>query len=304
MPCYQQAAFLPAALDSLTAQLPASFELIVQDGGSTDGSVDILSGFAARAPFPVRWESGPDGGQAAALNSGLRKASGSLLGCVNSDDLLRPGTMAAVADAFATHPEAGFVFGRADFLDAGGRFLAPYHVGPWSMDALLERCTICQPACFWRRSVLERIGYFDETLYGSFDYDYWLRAAPSTPAVFLDRVLAAAHCHDSAKTFRDRIRLLEEACLLQERHGGGKISPANAHELASLRAGTHLLRPWPRWLARVVFDLRFFVHLLPLAPRIRGFPRLGWRYLNPDFRHSEKLARNPLSRVAPEAPPA
>jgi glycosyltransferase involved in cell wall biosynthesis len=299
MPSYQQAAYLPTALASLEAQCPASFELIVQDGGSTDGSVEILREFAARAPFPMQWESGPDGGQAAALNRGIRKARGAFLGCVNSDDLLRPGALQAVAETFTAHPEADVVYGRAAFLDPKGLPLGEHPLGEWSLESLLERCGISQPACFWRRSLVERVGLFDETLHGSFDYDYWLRAAPCARAVFVDRVLAAAHCHDAAKTFRDRRRLLEESCLLQARHGGGKISPGNAHELASLQAGGHLLRPWPHWLLRVVFEARFYVHMAALAPRTRGFPgKAYWRRFPADFSNSLKLARQPLARVA------
>lgn len=111
----------------------------MRDGGSTDGSVAILERYADRVPFVPE----KDGGQADAINRGFRTATGEVMGWLNSDDVLLPGALKAVGEAFAKDPELVLVYGRAVYVDAEGKRLAPYLTAPWSR-------SVSRTSAFWR----------------------------------------------------------------------------------------------------------------------------------------------------------
>jgi len=303
IPCFQQQPFLAETLTSLKYQSQAGFEVIIQDGGSTDGSLELLQEFIQSCPYPVHLESQTDGGQAAAINLGLAKARGDILCYLNSDDILYPGTLEKVAAIFEKHPDVDLVYGCGDYLDENGRYLRPYPVQKWDLEALQEKCFICQPACFWRAGLTQKIGLFDKSLLGSFDYDYWLRVASVGRVYFLNEPLAGSRCHPGAKTFKYRKQLIEESCLVQARYNKGLISPRNAHELACVHAEQCLNWRLPRFLHRPVFYLRFFQRMLELAPKTRGFLRPGsWKHFLPSYANSQKIVSDPLFRVTGKMP--
>lgn len=174
-PSFNQAAFLPATLDSVLSQDYKHLELIVMDGGSTDGSVAILE---AQTDSRLTWVSEPDRGQSHALNKGMARAQGEFLTYLNSDDLLTPHTVAFIVDYFETHAEADFLFGDCVLIDERGK---PFSLGqgvPFNLrDALTSSPPgLWQQGAFWRRRVYERIGDFDETLHYTMDTEYWVRA--------------------------------------------------------------------------------------------------------------------------------
>jgi glycosyltransferase involved in cell wall biosynthesis len=171
VPSFQQGAFLERTLRSILDQRDADVEIIVQDGGSTDQSVEILERYTDR----VQWESKTDGGQTAAINKGLRKATGEFVCYLNSDDVLSAGALGRVRDYFVAHPTVQVVYGLADFIDGQDRVIAPFPVQDWDYNRLLQTNYICQPACFWRHAVIERFGLLDEGLHFTMDYEYWLR---------------------------------------------------------------------------------------------------------------------------------
>jgi len=230
-PSLNQGRFLRATIESVLSQEYPALDYFVQDGGSTDGTLDVLASYAGR----VSYVSEPDRGQADAINRGLRRARGEVLGYLNSDDVLKPGALHAVGEAFATHPEALFVFGRAAYIDAEGKTVSPYLVRPDALSRLADSCFIAQPAAFFRRKVWEKVGEFDETLHHTMDYDYWLRIAtrfgPSC-GLFLDRELAGARLHGDAKSVAGWDRALDEMALaiLEKR------KPKNATAAEATRA--------------------------------------------------------------------
>ena len=218
-PSLNQGNFLRATIESVLAQGVPGLDLFVQDGGSTDGTLEILRSYEGRVAFV----SEKDRGQADAINRGLRRARGEILGYLNSDDVLRPGALSAVGEAFAAHPEVLFVWGRAAYLDAEGRTVSPYLVREDALACLADSCFVAQPAAFFRRKVWEEVGEFDETLHHTMDYDYWLRIAarygPSC-GLFLDRELAGARLHEDAKTVAGWDRALDEIMDLVKRRTG------------------------------------------------------------------------------------
>jgi glycosyltransferase involved in cell wall biosynthesis len=194
-PSYNQVAFVGETIESVLSQ-EGDFEVeyFVMDGGSTDGSVEVIRRYAdlvAARRWPVRcrgiamsWVSERDGGQAAAINAGLQRATGEILSYLNSDDLYFSGAFQRVVEAFARDPAADFVYGDGDVIDQTGArqwewLSRPYnHAVMTSYHFLWNDFTnyIMQQATFWRRRVRERIGDFDPTFHFAMDAEYWIRA--------------------------------------------------------------------------------------------------------------------------------
>jgi len=219
-PSLNQGKFIRATIESVLSQGYPDLDYRVQDGGSTDGTLAVLREFEPRVPFV----SEKDRGQADAINRGLSKATGEVLGYLNSDDVLLPGALAAVGEAFASDPELLFVWGRASYLDEAGRAVSRYLARPDAIERLADSCFIAQPAAFFRRKVWDEIGPFDESLHHTMDYDYWLRIAARVPRSkmrFLDRELAGCRMHADAKTVAGWNRALDEIFALVKRRTGG-----------------------------------------------------------------------------------
>lgn len=199
-PTYQQAEWLPATLASVRAAAERAaprhhVEHWVVDGGSTDGTVEILRGqtFAS-------WISEPDQGQTEAINKGLQRASGDVLCYLCSDDLWEPETVTVVLDAFAGDPALDFVYGDYFFLEMPSGRRRRKQAGPFSYERLIRTNFLSQPATFWRRRVTECYGLFDPGLRYCMDYEFWLRAGWDTRWHYLRQPLASMRLHPDAKT--------------------------------------------------------------------------------------------------------
>lgn len=223
IPSYQQAVYLPATLASVCSQDYPDVEILVFDGGSTDGSADILRGW----PVPtdgktLRWVSQRDGGQADAINLGLRAGTGDVFAYLNSDDVYYPGALGTVAAHFQAHPDCAALYGRAHHLHADGSVMEDYPTEPWNYERLLDTCFLCQPATFWRREVVERFGVFDDALRFALDYEYWLRAGREIPFHYLDtHCLAGSRLHEDTKTLRQRVLVHRELARVVKRYARG-----------------------------------------------------------------------------------
>ena len=242
MPSYNQAKFLPAALESILNQKTENgsknieYELFVQDGGSNDESVEILKAYEGKFGGRMKWTSARDGGQTAAINEGLKKTSGEILCYLNSDDVLVAEAFENVIEVFEKNTSASFIYGRAEIIDETGGKVKNYEVKDFDSEdlfykELLKTCFICQPACFWRRSVYEKLGGFDEKLKYNMDYEYWLRSAKSGEEfIFADDVLAQSRWHNETKTKSGRLNLHQEALKMLENY-----SPKNRPNVRWLR---------------------------------------------------------------------
>lgn len=174
-PSYNQGRFLEETIQSVLSQNYPSLEYIIIDGGSTDGSVDIINKYQRQL---VYWLSEPDKGQGQAINKGFRKATGDVVGWLNSDDLYLPGALKSIGEYFASNPEVDVVYGNQLDIDEKGRVFRALRSLRFSRLALLSRgMTIPQPAAFFRKGVLEKTGYLDESLCWSVDYEFFLRIA-------------------------------------------------------------------------------------------------------------------------------
>jgi len=219
-PSLNQARFIRDSIESVLSQNYPRLEYIVMDGGSTDETLDILRGYGDR----LTWRSVPDFGQANALNSGFRLASGEILGWLNSDDTYRPGAVKAAVQHLVANPDTAVVYGEAYYIDQHNMVIGIYPTEDFSMDRLAQACVICQPSSFVRRAVLEAVGMLDPTLHYCMDYDLWIRIGRHFRIERIKPFLANSRRHRRTKSFSHRDQLFQEIFGVAEK-SFGHVSP-------------------------------------------------------------------------------
>ena len=244
-PSFNTAQFLGDAIKSVLAQDWPRVNYVVMDGGSTDGSVDVLRSFGDR----IQWVSQKDDGQSDALNKGFARLGGDILGWLNSDDTYIPGAFREVMEYFQAHPDVDVVYGNANFIDAAGNLIGPcVHIEPYSARRLFYYSDfIVQPATFFRRRAFEAVGGIDASLYFGMDYDLWLRLATRFKFAYVPKLLANYRWLDSNKTAVGGFKRIDELQRILARHGLGlpaynRLERVNLH-LEAARAAMHERSP-------------------------------------------------------------
>lgn len=197
-PTLNQCRFIGTTIASVLHQAYPNLEYLVIDGGSTDGTQELLSNYGEG----LHWVCEPDTGQSAAINHGWQRTSGEIIAWINSDDIYAPGALLQVGEYFQLHPEVDIVYGDCDTIDEAGRSLGAYATRPFDFVELVRSTInfIPQPAVFLRRGVIEKTGLLNESLSYVMDFDYWLRAGLHHPFEYLPVKLAALRLHASAKS--------------------------------------------------------------------------------------------------------
>lgn len=225
-PSYNQAAFLEQTIKSVLDQGYPNLEYVVQDGGSKDGSREVLERYSAEFSH---WESAPDGGQTNAINLGFRHTTGEIMAYLNSDDLLLTGTLHYVADYFAKHPDVDVIYGHRINIDEVGLEVGRWVMPPHDGAVLSWADFIPQETLFWRRRIWDRIGgSLDESFHFAMDWDLLLRFRDAgAKFVRLPRFLAAFRVHPQQKTMAEIGDVgFKEMARLRERCHGRQVSPA------------------------------------------------------------------------------
>lgn len=172
-PSYNQAKYLERTILSVLNQRYSNLEFIIVDGGSIDGSVEIIKKYERHIAY---WHSKPDRGQSDALNYGFSKATGEIFGWLNSDDIYLPGAFASVVKAFCSRPQTGVVFGDWWEIDCADKVKSVNYAFDFSIGQFIyEGFHLNSQAMFWRRTVHQRIGEFDINLHRTMDYEMILR---------------------------------------------------------------------------------------------------------------------------------
>jgi glycosyltransferase involved in cell wall biosynthesis len=202
VPSFNQAAFIGLTLESLLGQGDPDLEIIVVDGGSTDGSVDIIRRYADRLAW---WVSESDRGQSHALNKGFARASGEWLCWLNSDDMLLPGALRTVRTSIEQDPKREWWIGGGDFVDQRGRFVRSHvpPIGLSSADQLGDwrHFWFAQPSTFFSRPLFQASGgVLREDLHYAMDLDLWIRFIKRAAPGFIESKLSAYRIHEAAKT--------------------------------------------------------------------------------------------------------
>ena len=237
-PSYNQAPFLERTMRSVLDQDVADLEYIVVDGGSTDGSREIIERHADRIDW---WVSEPDRGQTDAINKGFARATGDVVAWLNSDDTYEPGALREAVAYLDRHQEIGMVYGEANFIDEHDRVIGRFNARQTDYARLMRGAVyIPQQAAFFRRSLWEQVGPLDPEFYFAMDYDLWVRLAKIARLQYLPgKVWANFRLHSGAKTISDDVRCWPEMLAVHRREGGSPLSMIRARYLAR-----RLLAPW------------------------------------------------------------
>jgi glycosyltransferase involved in cell wall biosynthesis len=279
-PSFNQGRFIRETIESVLGQGYRHIEYLVMDGGSTDETIKILQEYDDR----LIWLSEPDRGQADAINKGWRRARGSVLAYLNSDDTYLPDAVERAVGALREHPEAGAVYGEGHHVNEAGTILERYPTEPFDMDRLEETCFICQPTVFLRRAIVERVGYLDGSLRYCMDYDLWIRIGRVARFVYIPHYLATTRLHADTKTLGQRTQVHAEILRMLHRHFG-RVPPSWVYGYAHAVLGARdRQRPWVNagFIAGLVgISLVQFLrynHRVPLSEwrRWRTWLRHGW----------------------------
>lgn len=246
-PSYNQAHYLEATIRSVLEQDYDAVEYIIIDGGSTDGSVDIIRRYADRLAY---WVSEKDRGQTDALNKGFARARGDILAWLNSDDTYEPGAIREAVDYLKAHPEAGMVYGDANFIDEHGRVIGRFPSAQTDYRRLRNGYVhVAQQSSFFRADLWRKVGPLDPTFYFAMDYDLWVRLAAEAPLHYIPRLWANFRLHSNAKTVAADDRCWPEMLRVHYRLGGSKFAPIVAkYWLRKLAA------PWINYRRRQMFS--------------------------------------------------
>jgi GT2 family glycosyltransferase len=195
-PSFNQTSYLEQTIQSVLDQDYADIETLVIDGGSTDGSVDIIKKYAFRLAY---WVSEKDAGQADAINKGMARAKGEIVAWLNSDDYYLPGTVAAAVKAFEQNPEAVLIYADMLAVDEHSQTFNTLRYRQLTLEDLLCFQIIGQPAVFMRRAAFEKAGGLDLSYHFLLDHHLWIRIAAQGRILHVPQMWSAARYHAQAK---------------------------------------------------------------------------------------------------------
>ena len=254
-PSFNQAKYLERTILSVLCQDYESLEYIVIDGGSADGSVEIIEKYSTKLHY---WESQEDGGQSDALKRGFNLASGEVLCWVNSDDVLLPGALNHISQMFEANPGATVINGGGLVISSNDKFLRQ---GLWTLTngvaASFNRLRfygqdgVYQPSTFFRANAFRKAGGIDATLYFTMDLDLFIRLARERPFIKTNRLLSAWRVHSEAKSVNAEHIRVQEMALLRQRY------------VLSSEHG------WNAWIKRLYFRMQSIGRKLVCAAPVR-----------------------------------
>ncbi|MGV6813630.1 MAG: glycosyltransferase family 2 protein [Phycisphaerales bacterium] len=231
MPSFNQARFLEEAITSILDQRDQIHEFIVLDGGSNDGSVEIIEKYASEIDH---WQSKPDGGQSNAIADGFSRVPGDVINWINSDDAILPGAIYAIRERFAADEEIGLVEGNTVIIDAESTILrCDRRAGPgrwWVRHGYLRSY---QPSTFFRRKLFDRVGGLDRNLQCTMDTDLWYRLIPATKCARIKRYIGVHRVHEDAKGESWDEVYAKERHMLDERYPKLRRRPIN-HQIGRI----------------------------------------------------------------------
>jgi len=197
-PSLNQGQFIERTILSVFNQDYPIIEYIVMDGGSDDGTLNILKKYEDR----LIWESKPDKGQADGINRGIKMSTGDIIAYLNSDDTYKMGAVSKVVETFLQHPGIGLVYGDCDIINENDQKIGYFSGIPTNFVKML--CTNCacipQQTAFWRMSVIKEIGYFDESLNFAMDTDFFIRILRKHKSLYVPVCYANHRWHQVSKS--------------------------------------------------------------------------------------------------------
>ena len=290
IPSFNQAVFLRQTLDSVLAQEYSNMEIFVADGGSTDGSVEILEEYFQKYPTLIRFDSRPDGGHCQGVNKGIVNTSGDIIAWINSDDVYLPNTFWKVATFFHYNRVAFVVYGRNRYVDRDLKPITDYPVD-WSpllseqKRRMMHFCLVPQPSLFFRRMAVTLCGALDSNIV---DYELWMRWQNNLPFYFCDDYFSLSRLHDAAITANADHRLLRGICeTVHQYYGAVPFSWAFKYAYIVVHGAA-----WARGESPTVgLKVRILARWYWFELNLRWFPRLVRREAQALFEWIRQLRR-------------
>lgn len=246
-PSFNQAPYLEDTILSVLTQDYPNIEYFIVDGGSTDGSLEIIKKYANQISG---WVSEPDKGQTDAINKGFSMANGEVLAWINSDDTYYPHAVKEAVDFLRSHPEVGLVYGDTNFIDSNGRIIGRFNAQQTSYRRLRRGGVyIPQQSSFFLADIWKEVGPLDPDFYFAMDYDLWVRIAKEREIAYVPKLWANFRLHDDAKSIADDIRCWPEMLEVHRRDGGSLFSLIYVRYIIR-----KLLGPIVRWRRKRMFQ--------------------------------------------------
>jgi glycosyltransferase involved in cell wall biosynthesis len=221
-PSFNQAHFLEATIRSVLAQDYPNLEYIVVDGGSHDGSLEIIQRYTNRLAW---WISEPDQGQADAINKGFTHAQGEIFAWLNSDDTYLPGAVSEAVRFLQGHPDSPMIYGDANLINENGDILGRFPARQTDYRQMLRGSVhIPQQSTFYRAMLWQEVGGLDTSFYFAMDYDLWVRLAKVGPLLYTKRLWANFRLHHHGKSIADDDRCYPEMLRVYHREKGRRAS--------------------------------------------------------------------------------
>lgn len=207
-PSFNQGPFIEETIRSVLLQDYPNLEYIVIDGGSTDSTRQILKKYDCY----ITWISELDEGQTDAINKGLKMASGEIVAYLNSDDIYEPGALMRVAELFCQWDDVAMIYGDIIHIDKRSEFLEIHKTGDVNLKQYLMagEFYLPQPSVFFRKNVIDSIGYFNKQLHLAMDYDYWLKLIINFKTRYVPITFSRARIYPQAKSSALDYKYLDE----------------------------------------------------------------------------------------------
>ena len=283
-PSYNQAPFLEETIRSVVLQGYPNLEYIIIDGGSTDGSVDIIKKYE---PWLHYWESQKDQGQAQAINKGWKISSGAFLSWINSDDVLKPQSLFRVMEQFENHASAGLIYGDNERIDENGQILSVKKGKKIDLPDMLTSVSmpVPQPGSVIRRSIVEQVDYLNENWQVVLDRDLFLRCGLYCNFLYIPEALAQIRLHPNAKSSAEKWKWVNEKRLMYKHFFNEQRLPLEVRNLKYETIGRAYLKATK---ISILTNRRILSNLLNA---VFWYPKIS---IEPDFK---KIAKKIISRM-------
>src|SRR3990172_7098608 len=232
-PSFNQGQFIEETIRSVLLQGYPYIEYLIIDGGSTDGSLDIIKKYE---PWLAYWVSEPDRGQAHAINKGIKLAKGEILLWLNADDICLQGSFETVVNAFQSNPNCSLVIGQAQIIDSQSNVIGELqsHFTTWEDLITNPRNSVRQVATFFSHNIFEELGMIDESLQVAMDTELLIRFTQYHKPFILNEYLTAYRTHSEAKSYGQLVKGFEEADQVREKYFPNKNIEALHHKQSAV----------------------------------------------------------------------
>lgn len=230
MPSFNCVDYIERAIKSVIDQDYPNFDLFIKDGGSKDGTLEVIKFYAKKYPKKIKWISKKDKGQTDAINYGIKKADGDILAWLNCDDMYKPDALIIVAKYFADNPDFMWAYGKCDIIDSDDKEIRSwitsyknFWLKRYNYQILLILNFISQMGVFWRKEVHKQVGLPDPKQFYVMDYDYWLRLGRVYKPGFINKYIASFRIIPSSKSSTGFIKQFQDELVVAKKYTNNSI---------------------------------------------------------------------------------